>query len=186
MWSRALLACGVAMPAIYGLMLAVSCSLNPGFDLLRHEPSELGRAGAVYPLIYDTGMVATAAAGLLAAGALVVAPGTGRGSVWNVCAGATILLSSLGLAMAGLFPLPNPLHYGFGLTTAAILTPLFGAASLRRSGSHRAAALLLAALALIAGLVAGGAPPVLPGALMLAAIACLCWATRRRSYVAAS
>jgi hypothetical membrane protein len=186
MWNRRLLACGTAMPAIYGLTLAVSCSLNSGFGLLHHEPSELGCTGAVYPFIYDAGMVATAVAGVLAAVALVIAPGSGRGSAWNICAGTTILLASVGLAMAGLFPLPNPLHYGFGLTTVAILTPVFGAVSLRGSGSRWASALLLAALALIAGLVAEGAPPVVPGAVMLGAIAGLCWIIRDRKKIPAS
>ena len=175
MWNRVLRACGIAMPAIYGLMLTTSCSLNPGFNPLRHDPSELGVADAAYPLVYDAGMVATALAGLLAGGALLVIAGARRGAAWAFCAGATVLLSSVGLAMAGLFPLPSPLHYGFGLTTAAILTPLFGAASLRRMGRRSAAAVLLVALVLIAGLVAGGAPPLLPGGLMLAVIAVLCW-----------
>jgi hypothetical membrane protein len=174
-WNRALLMCGVAMPAIYVPTLITSCTMNPGFNLLHREPSELGCADAICPLIYDIGMVATAIAGLLAGGALVVAPGIRRSSPWNICAGATILLSSVGLAMAGLFPLPSLLHYGFGLTTAAILTPLLGAASLRSLGRHVAAALLLVTMMLIVGLVVAKAPPLLPGVLMLMAIAFLCW-----------
>jgi hypothetical protein len=34
------------------------------------------------------------------------------------------------MAMAGLFPLPDPLHYGFNLLPVGMLTPLFAALAL--------------------------------------------------------
>ncbi len=176
----ALPACGIAMPVIYCLTLIIAGALNPGFDPLRREPSELGRADAVYPLVYNAGLVASAAAGLLAGAFLIGSRRGARGRVWTICAGATICLASAGLAMAGLFPLPNPLHYGFGLTMAAVLAPVFGAASLAGSGRRLAAVPLLMALVLIAGLIVAGAPSLLPGALMLVSIGHLCCAVNPR------
>ncbi|CAH2602178.1 Cytochrome c-type biogenesis protein DsbD, protein-disulfide reductase [Rhodovastum atsumiense] len=174
-----LLACGVAMPVLYALTLFIARILNPGFDLLHRAPSELGSAGVAYPLVYNAGMLATAMAGLLA-GLGLMSPGIpGRGAPWRIGAGASVLLASIALAMAGLFPLPSPLHHGFGLTTAAVLTPLFGAAALWRSVDRAAALALVAGFFLIIGLVAGAAPPLLPGAVMFAAIAWLCGAQRR-------
>jgi len=179
MRSRALLACGIAMPAIYFLMLIVSWRFNPGFDLMHQEPSELGRATAAYPSIYNSGMVATAIAGLIAALGLMTSRNMGRGSPWGVWAGVTVLLASGGIAMAGLFPLPNPLHYGFGLTTAAVVTPLLGAVSMWRSANPRAAMALIAGFILIIGLVASAVSPLAPGAVMFASIAYLCWNVRQ-------
>ena len=46
--------------------------------------------------------------------------------------GVSLALLGVSLAMAGLFPLPNPLHYGFGLTAAGLLTPALGALTLLR------------------------------------------------------
>ncbi len=168
------------MPVIYGLTLIIAGALNPGFDPLHREPSELGRADAVYPLVYNAGLVATAAAGLLAGAFLIGGHRGARGRVWTICAGAAVFLASMGLAMAGIFPLPNPLHYGFGLTMTAVLTPAFGAASLASSGRLFASVPLLVALVLIAGLIAVGAPPLLPGALMLVSIGYLCCAVGPR------
>lgn len=178
---RALLACGMAMPFIYFLMLAASRILTPGFDLLHREPSELGLVSAAHPLVYNFGMVATGLVGLLASSGLMASSNIGRGSLWVVWAGVTLLLASLGVTMAGLFPLPNRLHYGFGLTTAAVLTPLLGAASMWRLADRLAAAVLVLGFILILGLVLGGASPLVPGALMFATIAYLCWNVRHHA-----
>jgi hypothetical protein len=123
-------------------------------------------------------MVATAAAGMLTAAFLIFGQYASQGSTWRVCAGISVLLASVGLMTAGLIPLPNQLHYAFGLTMAGILTPGFGALFLMSSGERRAAGILLSAMALIVGLVALRAPPVAPGIAILTSIAYLCWIAR--------
>lgn len=168
------------MPAIYFLMLIVCWSLNPGFDLLHREPSELGRANAAYSSIYNFGMVGTAIAGLIAALGLMASRKVGRGSLWGAWAGVTIFLASGGIAMAGLFPLPSHLHHGFGLTTAAFATPLLGAVSMWRSANPRAATALIMGFILIVGLVVSAVSPLAPGAVMFVSIAYLCWNVRQR------
>ncbi len=171
------------MPLAYFVTLVVSVILNPSVDVLQQEPSELGRVNAAYPFVYNFGMVATGLTGLLAAGGLVTSQSSGRGSPWSVGAGVTILLASTGVMMAGIFPLPDPRHYGFGVTTAAVLTPVFGAVSMWRSANRLAAALLIVTFTLIVGLVAARASLLAPGALMFGSIACLCWNVRRQTGV---
>lgn len=171
------------MPLVYLVTLGMSGILNPSVDVLQQEPSELGRVNAAYPFVYNFGMVATGLAGLLAGGGLVKSRSSGRGLPWSAGAGVTILLASVGVMMAGIFPLPDPRHYGFGLTTAAALTPVFGAVSMWRSANYLAAALLIVTFAWIVGLVVAGASPLAPGALMFASITCLCWNVRRQTGV---
>jgi len=180
--ARRLLLSGMLMPVIYLAMFVLAASLTPDFHWRVDEPSQLGIASAPYRLLYDTGMIATAAAGMLAAAGLFHGLRRTRGGI--VLAGATaaaLLLASAGIAMAGLFPLPSPFHYGFGLTTAGILVPAFGAfALLRTAGGRRDALRLALILALIVALVVRGAPPLLVGLAMFAAIAYLCLAVRTR------
>jgi hypothetical membrane protein len=54
-----------------------------------------------------------------------------------------IALSSLGLAEAGLFPLPSPYHEAFGLSLFGALTPLLGAFALMRAHDDRRAVVAL-------------------------------------------
>jgi hypothetical membrane protein len=64
---RALLGFGMIMPVVYLLTLLAAHILNPGISLISQAASELGRASAVCPLVYNVGMIATGMAGLLAA-----------------------------------------------------------------------------------------------------------------------
>ena len=167
--------CGVAMRALYFMMLIAACSLNPDFDPLRQEPSELGRAVAVCPLVYNSGMVATALAGMFASiGLLKASRRMRRGLRWCAGAGLSTFFGSAGLAMAGFFPLPSHLHYAFGLTIAAVVTPLFGAVSMWRSFHRFTAATLILGFIAVAGSVAETSSPLLSGSLIFALIAWLC------------
>jgi len=172
---RALLGCGMAMPFIYLLALVAASLLNPDFNLMAQDPSQLGRETAALPRIYNAGMMISALAGILAGFGLLSEWGRGHGFAWRAASGITVLLASAGLGMAGLFPLPSPWHYGFGLTGIAVLTPLFGAGWMWRSMDDGAALLLLLGFALMVGLMVTGAPPLAPGMLMLVVIAALCW-----------
>lgn len=140
------------MPLTYFAMLAAAWALNPGLDPIRHEPSELGRAGAHAPWIYNGGMIATALLGLAGAVGLWAVLRQRRASaVLNLLTGLSLILASCGLGMAGL------------------LTPMLGAVALWRLGDRRAAGILGGLVPLIVALALGGAPPVIVGALMLAA-----------------
>jgi hypothetical membrane protein len=184
--ARVLLKAGVAMPVIYIATVVVSALLFPGFALLERMPSDLGGPAAPYPTLYNVGMMLTGAAGGLGALGLLVAFGKVRRDwlLWGLggLAGLSLLAASVGLAMAGIFPLPNPLHYGFGLSLAGALTPLLGAlALLRLGGAGKAASVLLGAIVLIVALVVLKAGPLAPGGVMMASAAFLCLTMVRRS-----
>jgi hypothetical protein len=190
--SRLLLAGGIAMPLLYFGTVAVAGLFYPGYDNIARAPSELGAAGAPYPQIFNLGMVATSVAALAGAAGLVVGlRQLGSGVFLSVLTGASLALLGVSTAMSGLFPLPGPLHYGFGLTAAGLLTPLFGALALRpRGGAVRWVLLLafVAGVALLAinlgagGLVSASNTGLWLRALALAcfpAIGLLCWEAKR-------
>jgi hypothetical membrane protein len=172
--------------------VAVAGLFYPGYDNIAQAPSELGAAGAPYPQIFNLGMVATSAAALAGAGGLVVGlRQLGSGVFLSILTGSSLALLGVSLAMSGLFPLPDPLHYGFGLSAAGLLTPLFGALALRRRGGAVAwvlsvafvAGVLLLAINLGAGgLVSASNVGLWLRALALAcfpAIGLLCWTAMR-------
>ena len=150
--ARLWLACGVAMPFLYAATLLLAGLLHPGYSHFAQAPSELGAAGVRFSRVFNTGMVATAVATI--AGGFGLALGLrqlGAGALLAVMTGGSMALLGISLAMAGLFLLPSPLHHGFGLTLAGLLTPLLGALAWRRIGGAGA----------------------FPGVLMLAFIACM-------------
>ncbi len=131
-----LMAGGIAMPLLYAVTLLVAGLLYPGYSTIAQAPSELGVAGAPCPQMFNTGVVVTAVSAI--AGAIDLIFGLqrlGSGGFLAVLTGVSMALLGLAMAMAGLFPLPNPLHYGFGLTMAGLFTPLLGALALRRVGN---------------------------------------------------
>lgn len=180
--ARELLIGGMAMPVIYLAGLAIAITLNPEFDALRQPPSDLGRASAHQPLVMNLTLLATALAGVVGATGLWLALKPG-GALRALLPAVCILLASAGLAISGLFPLPNPLHYGFGLTTAGILIPVFGAVALWRSGTSRAPVLVLLGAFVLAAAMIGTGVPVAPGAVMLVSVGVLCFVVRNRAPV---
>lgn len=179
---RQLLIGGIAMPIIYLAGLVIAIVANPEFDALRQAPSDLGRPSAHLPIIMNLALLATASAGLIGAAGLWLALKQG-GALRALLPALCLVLASTGLAMSGLFPLPNPLHYGFGLTTAGILIPLAGALALWRARTSRVpTVLLLATFVLAAGMIATGIP-LAPGVVMLISVAILCLVVRNRAPV---
>lgn len=133
-----LLLAGVAMPVIYFATQIAAFILNPGFDLLRQEPSELGMASAHFPLIANAGFIGAGVAAVLAGLGLVLGlRALGGNVVLAALAGLSLALFGIAMTMSGLFPLPNPLHYGFGLYPVGLLTPLFGALAFKNGGVAR-------------------------------------------------
>jgi len=97
-------------------------------------------------------MVLSAVCGILGAvGVGVQLPKIGAGRVLGITTAVTIALSSLGLAEAGLFPLPSPYHEAFGLSLFGAFTPLLGGFALMRARDDRraVAALFVAFVAIV-------------------------------------
>lgn len=121
------LAAGVALPFIYFANLFGFGWLTPGFDQASQMPSELGIAGLPFAGLFNAGLIAVGVALLLAGIGLAI--GLRKiGTHW-VLAELTSLsvgLPGYAMVMAGLIPLPDPLHYGFNVAVAGALTPLLG------------------------------------------------------------
>ena len=141
--ARRLLAGALAMPLLYFATLLVAAVANPVVPA-GAVPSMLGTAPAPHPEIYNVGMVLTALAGI--AGAIGIGlqlPKIGAGRVLGTVTALTVALSSLGLAEAGLFPLPSPYHEAFGLSLFGAFTPLLGGFALLRARDDRRAVVAL-------------------------------------------
>ena len=151
-----LLAGGVAVPFIYFANLIVGGLLTPGYSHVSQMPSELGVATAPFAALFNAGLIAAAAATFSAAFGLYFGlRRLGAGLLLALATGVSLALSAGAMAMSGFFPLPNPLHYGFGLVLAGVFTPLFGALALRRvSGTGTERALLLSGFAASIAIVA--------------------------------
>ncbi len=135
---RALLIGGVAVPFLYFASQIAAVLLNPGFDIASREPSELGCCQAVMPVVANVGFITTGVAAMLGGLGLFAGLRHLHGNVvFAALAGLGLSLFGVAMTMSGVFPLPNPLHYGFGLTLAGILAPFFGALAFKDGGAAR-------------------------------------------------
>lgn len=138
MIARGLLAAGIGVPLFwFGGQLA-GMALNPGFDIATQQPSELGCCDARAPIVANIGFLATGVCAVLGGIGLSLGLRTlGGNIVLAALAGLGMILFGVAMTMSGLFPLPDPLHYGFGLFPAGLLAPLFGALALKNGGATR-------------------------------------------------
>jgi hypothetical membrane protein len=188
---RLLLAFGVAVPFIYFANLFVGGWLTPGFDQASQMPSELGIAGLPYAGLFNAGLIAVGVALLLGAAGLAIGlPKTGVHWVMAALTALSVALPGFAMVMAGAFPLPNPLHYGFNVIVAGAFTPLLGAFAV---GAGSARFVLFAAFALIVAInavtigVDGAMTPSNVGwwvrglgLVAFSSTAFLCWVVMRR------
>lgn len=168
-----LLTAGVAMPALYGTAMIACLLLNPDFPWLTQAPSDLGRAEMPFHWLYNLGLMITGVCGLLAAIGLLKKTRR-RNAFWARASSAALALASVGLALAGAFPLPDPLHYGFGLTLAGLTVPLLGGIHLYKSGWKGPAVILFGSFALILALALSNVTPLAAGMAMMLSVALLC------------
>ena len=168
-----LLTAGVAMPVLYGTAVVASLLLNPDFPWLDQAPSDLGRAVMPFFWLYNLGLMAAGACGLLAAIGLLKKTRR-RNAFWARASSAALALASVGLILAGAFPLPDPLHYGFGLTLAGLAIPLLGGIHLYKSGWKGPAFILFIAFALTLSSSVSGITPLAAGTAIMLSVALLC------------
>lgn len=186
-----LLAAGVAIPFVYFATLFGVGAVTPGFDHGAQLPSELGRDGMANAALFNVGLIAVGLCGLLAsAGLWLGLRASGTNAILALLIALTVACLGVSMVMAGAFPLPNPLHYGFNIIAGMLLTGLFATFALK--GVARWIALLgfvagLVALALNAG-VGGIATEAnigwiirLQAFIAMATIAFVCAAVMRRS-----
>lgn len=147
---------GILVPVLYFGSILVSSLFYPGYSHVRQYASELGSASARYPMIFNSGMIAMGVAtlvSLIGFHAALRRLGANRIVIWLF----VITLGAFGFStvMAGLFPMPDPRHGGFGLGLAMLASPALLAAALWRVPEMRGLRMYLvitfiAALALFA------------------------------------
>ena len=123
---------GVAVPVLYFGSVLAAAPFYPGFSFVRQFASELGAEGAPHPYILNTGLVGVGLAGILAGRSfwrtlleLGARPIAAR---WT---GLLIAMFGVAIVMAGLFPHPSLLHWGFGLSIPFVVAPTVLAFGLR-------------------------------------------------------
>ncbi|MBL8531852.1 MAG: DUF998 domain-containing protein [Hyphomonadaceae bacterium] len=192
MSARLLLAGGIGVPLIYFASQAAAMAFNPDFDIATQQPSELGCCGVSAPIVANVGFMLTGVCAIAGGvGLFLDLRQTGGASVLAVLAALGMILFGGAMAMSGLFPLPNPLHYGFGLFPAGLLAPLFAALALRDGGAARwivfasfgLSAVLVALMFGLGGVVTAANLGYFSRAVALVAfpaMALLCWTVRSR------
>lgn len=134
--ARSLLLLGIAVPFLYFGTLFIAASTWPAYSHVTRYASELGSAEAPKPWIFNGGIVFMGIVCVLAAwgfGSALIRM-TGRkamGFLAALCLG----LFGVSMVMGGMFPMPNPLHGGFGLGFALAPAPLFMGLALRGESS---------------------------------------------------
>lgn len=149
-----LLNCGAAASALYFITLIAASLTWPGYSHVTQYASELGSAAAPHPLLFNAGIIATGALAMLGGGGLIAHfAGAGR-PVSGALAGAALAAWGLGIVFGGLFPMPDPLHHGFGLVFALLLLPILLMITLRGAAGPMAYGLLALWLAAMFAILA--------------------------------
>lgn len=187
-----LLAAGICVPVFWLGSQFAGMALNPGFDIATQQPSELGCCDARVPRVANVGFLATGISAVFGgAGLSLGLRKLGGNLVLAALAGLGMILFGVAMTMSGLFPLPNPLHYGFGLFPAGLLAPLFGALALKHGGAARwivlaafaCSAVVVALMFGVGGFVTASNLGYFSRAVALIAfpaMAFLCWTVMRR------
>ena len=121
----------VATPVIYYGTLIAASLLYPGYSHVTQYASELGSAQATHPAIFNTGIFIAGITAILGSAGLssALTEASGR-RVLSILTGIAVALYGIGLLFGSLFPMPNPLHGGFGAGFAIHLGPIVALAAL--------------------------------------------------------
>jgi hypothetical membrane protein len=123
---RALLAVGPLVPVFYYTALIGASLTWPAYSHVRQYASELGSAAAPHPSLFNLPIIAGGIAAILTAGGVFLASKRlGGHPVPSFLAGLALCSWGVAMIMAGLFPMPNPLHIAFGLGMGMNLVPVF-------------------------------------------------------------
>jgi len=121
--TRAALRTGLAVPFLYFGTVIVASLTWPGYSHVTQYVSELGSADAPHPWLFNIGILATGAAGVLG-GAGIFRYLSRAGRPWSGgVAGLALAAWGLGMVFGGTFPMPDPRHNGFGLVFGIVFLP---------------------------------------------------------------
>lgn len=122
---RSLLKLALVAPLLYFAAVIVGGLFYPGYSHVTQYASELGSATATWPQIFNYGIIAAGALGILGGlGLFLALRRTGR---WlgAALAGLSVAAWGFSMIMGGAFPMPDERHGGFGVGLAVQVAPLF-------------------------------------------------------------
>jgi hypothetical membrane protein len=143
--SRRWLLAAVLVPVLYFANLLVAGLLYPGYSHITQVPSDLGAVGSPHPAVFNLGLLLTAIALFLAAGALARAA-RALGADPSLMRGIALILliASLYFVIVASLPLPDPRHdAAFPLLLPLHLGPFFLAKALWRRHDLRRLSIFL-------------------------------------------
>jgi hypothetical membrane protein len=146
----------IAVPLLYFGTLFAAAATWPGYSHVTQYASELGSAAAPRPAIFNVGIIIMGVVCVIAsAGVHLAARRAGGRPVWTALGALCLALFGVSMVMGGMFPMPNPLHGGFGLGFAQVFAPLFLALALGgRDGMGGLVAVLYASFVFMAATIA--------------------------------
>ena len=141
---KLLLLAGVAVPILYFGNLLINSLLYPGYSHVTQYVSELGAAEAPYAALFNGVIIVLGVVGVAAGlGFFFAVRRLGGNPVLAALAGLFISLWGVGTLLAGVFPMPDERHGGFGLAFAYQLSPLVLALALWKRRSLRGLCIFL-------------------------------------------
>lgn len=125
MLASLLLRIGVLVPIVYYAALAAASLAWPGYNHMTQQISELGTAASPQHQIFNYGLMATGALAIIGGlGAFLGMRRLGSGIILPVLTAVAIGIGGAALIMAGLHPMPDPLHNAHNLGLVVLAAPL--------------------------------------------------------------
>lgn len=127
MLASLLLRLGALGPLIYYAVIVAGGFMSPGYNHMTQPLSDLGQTGAPAATMFNYGLMA--AGGAIIVGALGFLLGMrrlGAGILMLLLATVAIGVFGAAFVLAGLHPMPDPMHDAYKLGYAGLVAPLFG------------------------------------------------------------
>lgn len=125
MLASLLLRLGALGPLVFYALIIAAGFMSPGYNHMTQSISELGQAGAPTAKMFNTGLMAAGGAMIVGAlGLLLGLPRLGRGFVMPGLTAIAVALFGASFVLAGMHPMPDPMHGAYYLMYAGIAAPL--------------------------------------------------------------
>lgn len=130
---------GMAVPFLYYGIQIVAAPYFPGYSFISHAASDLGSDLSTHPTIFNTGVLATGIATLIAAfGYFFAFQRIGANRILTWITSIALIGTAVSCLWAGYFPLPDPRHGGHpALLIAMISLPFLLTATLWKERDAR-------------------------------------------------